>query len=131
MATHLIVLQLRYGQSAGAVHHMGDVLAHSIAAMQVIPREQEEFRNETPKQEELLPPGPAILHEPRVKAAIAAVLGGLVLLGVAFYAYYTRLGRLIDERLAQGAFANTMDIYSAPRRIAVGDAISRNSWRRS
>jgi penicillin-binding protein 1B len=86
--------------------------------------EQGAIRGELPQSEKLRPDKGPFLHRPRVKAAIAAFLGCLVAGGIAFFAYYTKVGRVIEERLARGPFSNTMDIYSAPRRIAIADALT-------
>jgi len=58
-----------------------------------------------------------------------AVLGSgvLVLLaGVSVFAYYyVSFSRMIDARLSGEAFGNTSQVYSAPRRIYEGEAISQ------
>ncbi|PWU10354.1 MAG: penicillin-binding protein 1A, partial [Terriglobia bacterium] len=41
-----------------------------------------------------------------------------------FGVYYVKFSRLIDRRLASGAFADTLNIYSAPRTIGVGDSLT-------
>jgi penicillin-binding protein 1B len=51
-------------------------------------------------------------------------LCGIALLSVviiAFAFFYLKYGRLIDERLAAGPFAGNVNVYAAPRLIAVGD----------
>ena len=57
-----------------------------------------------------------------------ALLGtvGLALLAGAsvFTFYYVRYSRLIDERLTGQVFQNTSSIYTSPRRIAVGEALT-------
>ena len=47
-------------------------------------------------------------------------------IGVLTYAFfYIKLSERIDRRLAAGAFADTVNIYSAPRLVAVGDPLTR------
>ncbi|MBZ5585600.1 MAG: PBP1A family penicillin-binding protein [Acidobacteriia bacterium] len=55
-----------------------------------------------------------------VTVAAALVLTGFAVFGF----YYVRFSRLIDRRLAAGPFSNTVDIFSAPRTVAVGDALT-------
>ncbi len=58
------------------------------------------------------------------RIAAASILG-IVLLGAGvFLFYYIRLAHFIDQRLAEGPFADTVDIYSSPRSVAVGDALT-------
>jgi hypothetical protein len=57
----------------------------------------------------------------RLAGSLLALLAiGLFLFGF----YYVRTARLIDRRLASGAFAGTVNIYSAPRKLAVGDRLT-------
>jgi penicillin-binding protein 1B len=51
--------------------------------------------------------------------AVFALLGGAGLLTY----YYIRFGHLIDERLSGQVFQNTSRVYSAPRRIFVGEPL--------
>jgi penicillin-binding protein 1B len=67
---------------------------------------------------------PPLLHRPRVVAAIAAFTGALLLLSVAFFFSYLKLGRMIDRRLTAGEFSGTMNIYGAARPITTGDAMT-------
>jgi penicillin-binding protein 1B len=56
---------------------------------------------------------------------VAGSLLALLAVGVFLFAfYYVRTSRLIDRRLASGAFAGTVNIYSASRKVAVGDLLT-------
>jgi penicillin-binding protein 1B len=88
--------------------------------MQTIPQEPKEGL----KQPQTVPQSPPFFDRPRVRRAIAALLGSLVLAALLFLIAYIRLGHKIDERLAHGPFAGTMDIFSGPRVVAVGDAFT-------
>jgi penicillin-binding protein 1B len=55
------------------------------------------------------------------RSVIAAA--GIGVLAYGFF--YIKLSERINRRLAAGAFADTVDIYSAPRLVAVGDPLTR------
>src|SRR5262245_4196173 len=69
-------------------------------------------------------PRPPFLHRQRMRLAIAALATGIALSSVAFLVAYIRLGHIIEERLARRAFAGTIDVFCAPRRIRTGESIT-------
>ena len=88
------------------------------------------FDEQVDEQQTTEPPAP----EPGPKRAqplenrlrlVAAVTGGLVVAGLFVLGFfYAKYARLIDRRLAVGAFANTVNVYGAPRTVAVGDSLT-------
>src|SRR5215469_10759961 len=52
----------------------------------------------------------------------AALLGALTLSIFTVFFYYIKFARLVDQRLTIGLFSDTIDIFAAPRTLAVGDA---------
>jgi penicillin-binding protein 1B len=73
-----------------------------------------------------LQPCPPFLERPRVRGAIAALLTTASLLVLALIVADIRVGHIVDNFLADGPFAGTMDIYGAPRRVAPGDTLTVN-----
>ncbi len=51
-------------------------------------------------------------------------LGAFATLLLVFGAFYVHDAQIINERLAAGTFAGTVDIYTAPRIVAVGDPLT-------
>ncbi len=49
------------------------------------------------------------------------IFGAIILI---FGFFYVKFARMIDRRLAAGAFSNTISIYTRPRTIGVGDALT-------
>ena len=61
----------------------------------------------------------------RLGISLLCCFGLALLLGASFFAYfYVRYSRLIDERLTGQVFQNTSSIYTAPRRVAIGEALT-------
>ena len=88
--------------------------------MQTTTREpQEELQPQV-----IAPQSPPFFDRPKVRRAIAALLGTFLLVTLLFLIAYIKLGHRIDERLAHGPFAGTMDIFSGPRTVAVGDTFT-------
>jgi penicillin-binding protein 1B len=57
--------------------------------------------------------------------ALLGALGLFFVVGASVFTYYSvRFSRLIDERLTGQVFQNTSSIYTAPRRIAVGEPLT-------
>jgi penicillin-binding protein 1B len=57
----------------------------------------------------------------------AAVLASAVLLGFAVFTfYYVEYAHIVDRLLAAGPFAGTVDVFSAPRTVAIGDALGKD-----
>jgi penicillin-binding protein 1B len=83
------------------------------------PDELEPGNQEQRTQPELVP-----TRRP-VKIAITFFSACLAVLASASLIYYVRLGRVIDQRLSRGPFADTVNVFSTPRRVAVGDAFTR------
>jgi hypothetical protein len=69
-------------------------------------------------------PALAIGDRPRLRRALLIAMGGMLLLLAATFFYYRRIGHVIDERLGQGPFAGTMNVFGAPQHIAPGDGIT-------
>src|SRR5690242_5843501 len=86
--------------------------------MYITPAEAEEA-----EQKEQVPQ-PPLLERPPVRRAIAAVLAVSSVVTIAFIAYYIKVAHEVDQRLAEGPFSDSIDIYCAPRRIAPGAAFS-------
>src|SRR5437879_8100719 len=63
-------------------------------------------------------------HRRGVRIAAASILGLCLLCLATFIFYYIRLAHIIDQRLANGPFAGTTNIFSASHRIAVGDPLT-------
>ncbi len=55
------------------------------------------------------------------------VIGALAVMGIGFVALLHHLSKLVDERLQQGVLADSYSIYSAPKRVVVGDVYSRDA----
>jgi penicillin-binding protein 1B len=53
-------------------------------------------------------------------AVVAAV-------GIGLAVFYHHLSRLVDQRLQQGVFADSYSVFSAPKRIVVGDVYGRDT----
>jgi penicillin-binding protein 1B len=70
---------------------------------------------------------------PRTNIWLIASVALCVVTFAVFLFFYVKLARLADERLETGVFASTLDIYAAPRTVAVGDRLSSDelvSWLR-
>lgn len=50
--------------------------------------------------------------------------GTFALFVLVFGSFYLRYARIIDQRLAAGPFSGSINIYTAPRTVAVGDALT-------
>jgi penicillin-binding protein 1B len=71
------------------------------------------------------PERPPFLERPAGQVVARTVIA-LLAVGTAAYGYfYFTLSREVDRRLATGAFADTVNIYSAPRTVVVGDPLTR------
>jgi penicillin-binding protein 1B len=66
----------------------------------------------------------SFLQRPEGRKLAGSILALLAIGVFLFGFYYVRTSRLIDRRLASGAFAGTVNIYSAPRKVAVGDRLT-------
>lgn len=93
--------------------------------MQVAPQEPE------PELQPVAEP-PEIVKAVRVpflerrgtRIAAASILGIGSIVGCVVLFFYIRLAHFIDQRLAAGPFADTVDIYSSPCSVAAGDALT-------
>jgi penicillin-binding protein 1B len=65
-----------------------------------------------------------LLLHPVGKAILAALVIAMVVFVGTFVYFYAHYARLIDEKLAQGAFAQTSGIFATPSIVAVGDAVT-------
>jgi penicillin-binding protein 1B len=85
-----------------------------------MPPQQEIDQQNTPPTEERR----SFFQRPEGRR-LAGSLIALLTIGVFLFGfYYVRTSRLIDQRLASGAFAGTVNIYSAPHKVAVGDRLT-------
>jgi penicillin-binding protein 1B len=77
-------------------------------------------------QEDLVPqeqpPRPPFFARREGKILLYSSMGAFALFLLVFGFFYLRFARMIDNRLARGPFADTFNIYTAPRMVAVGDA---------
>jgi penicillin-binding protein 1B len=85
---------------------------------------------EPPQQTPPEPPKPDKFEQWQPGPRAQAWIKGIVIAGVAiflvFIFYYVKLAGLADERLRTGVFAATLNMYAAPRTIAVGDRLSES-----
>ena len=63
---------------------------------------------------------------PRNKKSIL-VIAALAVAGIGVVAVFYHLSKLVDERLKQGVFADSYSVFSAPKRVVVGDVYSRDA----
>ncbi|MEO8595782.1 MAG: PBP1A family penicillin-binding protein [Candidatus Solibacter sp.] len=108
-----------------------------------MPRTLDAIDSLTPENQEQLPqeatppaapPDPAWNEPPRKRTrrfSLRAVLaiGASFLAGLLFFGgiFYLRLARMTDRLLAEGAFSTSLDIFSAPETIGVGDTFTAES----
>ena len=59
-----------------------------------------------------------------MRIAFTALLAAFGVLAVLLCAVYLKFARRIDQRLAAGPFSDSINIYSAPRTLEVGDALT-------
>src|SRR5258708_39839706 len=67
-------------------------------------------------------PGFFYRREGRIFAITA--LSILAAVSILFGFFYIKFARMIDTRLAEGPFSNTINVLTAPRTVAVGDAVT-------
>ncbi len=58
------------------------------------------------------------------RIAIISVLAGFAAIILTVSLFYLKFARMIDVRLAAGPFASTINIYTEPRTVAVGDSMT-------
>src|SRR5437763_16904438 len=93
---------------------LGNVRAPS-SKVHVTPPEHEEVEQfDPPETERAASP---FLERPRVRRSIAALLSLTFLITSASLVYYIKLAHEIDQRLPDGPFSGTVDIFAAPRTI--------------
>lgn len=69
----------------------------------------------------------ALFFESRGGQTMAGVLLAVFALGLLLFGFdYVKTSRQVDRRLASGAFADTINVYAAPRTVTVGDPLSRD-----
>jgi penicillin-binding protein 1B len=71
-----------------------------------------------------VPPRPPFFERREGRILLYSALGLFAASLLVFGFFYLRFARVIDRRLASGPFADTFNIYTAPRTVAVGDAIT-------
>jgi penicillin-binding protein 1B len=67
-------------------------------------------------------PRPPFLERREGRILLYAAIGSFTIFVLVFGICYLRFARIIDTRLSRGPFADTFNIYTAPRTVAVGDA---------
>ncbi|HEV3199069.1 MAG TPA: PBP1A family penicillin-binding protein [Bryobacteraceae bacterium] len=67
---------------------------------------------------------PGFWERREVRIAVAWVLGAFGAGVFTFGFFYLKFARMIDHRLAAGAFSNTISIYTRPRTVLVGDTLT-------
>src|SRR5947209_12786252 len=103
--------------------------------MPVTPIEQEEpATQQTPairpdtQPPDIRPPAASerfsFLEGRKFRVAAAGVLGAISLSAVVFLIYYIIVAHWVDQRLAAGPFSDTVDIFSSPRKVSLGDALT-------
>src|SRR5437868_5841101 len=92
--------------------------------MHITPQEHEEVEPQEYQAPETVNQPIPFLERKRVRIAIASFLSGVFLCACAFLVYYIQLAKIIDERLADGPFADTVDIFASPRTVAAGDSLT-------
>ena len=70
------------------------------------------------------PPSPGFFERREGRITAASVISLLVLGTFVFGYYYVKNARKIDERLRAGPFSGTINIFTAPRTVAVGDPLT-------
>jgi penicillin-binding protein 1B len=66
------------------------------------------------------------LERRRVRQVIVALLATATLVTLGLIVIDIRIGKTVDRLLAVGPFADTMDVYGAPKQVAVGDKLTAN-----
>jgi penicillin-binding protein 1B len=69
---------------------------------------------------------PLFLERPSVRRAMAILIAAATLFTLALIVIDIRIGRTVDQFLAEGPFAGTMDIFGAPRQVTAGDTLTAN-----
>jgi len=67
---------------------------------------------------------PVWYHSRRARILLVATAAITFSVLTVFFFYYLKFARLTDQRLRAGVFAETLNIFAAPRIIAVGDRLS-------
>jgi hypothetical protein len=71
-------------------------------------------------------PSPPWSREQKIRAAFIAAAGLCALTLFVFLYYYVKFARMSDQKLENGVFASTLNIFAAQRVVGVGDRISEN-----
>jgi penicillin-binding protein 1B len=102
-------------------------LATKGAVMTEEPQVADPCPSSNPDQQQESGPKQAGFWTDRRRVALIAALAVLLIEACVLAYYYSRYSRLIDHRLASGAFANTLHVFTAPKRVATGDTLSRDA----
>jgi len=70
------------------------------------------------------PPQPPFWERRSVRIGAIVLISLLLLCAIAFLVIDVRFARMIDRRLAKGPFGDSVNIYTAPRVLSVGDALT-------
>ena len=67
---------------------------------------------------------PPFWERRETRIALITLISILLLCSIAFLVIDVRFARMIDRRLAAGPFSDSVNIYTAPQAVAVGDAVT-------
>src|SRR5690242_2391033 len=70
------------------------------------------------------PPSPEFLRRRRARLLLIWGLGIVAAGALVFGFFYLRFARMIDDRLADGAFSDTSSIFTRPLNVMVGDSLT-------
>src|SRR5215471_14158785 len=68
---------------------------------------------------------PSFFETERGRKTALWLIGGLAAVTVLYGFFYFRLARMVDARLSSGAFSDTVNIFTAPRVVRTGDALTQ------
>jgi penicillin-binding protein 1B len=105
------------------LHHSCTLLAPFQSEMPLTTDERHTIRL---PDEEAIEPRLPFLERPEVRRAIAILIAAASVLTLVLIVIDIKVGKTVDEFLAQGPFADTMDVYGAPKLVAVGDPLTAN-----
>jgi penicillin-binding protein 1B len=86
-----------------------------------MPPTTEEQRTPRLTEPEIVEQHPPFWERPPVRKAIGALIALATAFTLVLIAIDIKIGRVVDQLLAEGPFAGTMDVYSGGKRISVGD----------
>src|SRR5690348_14298826 len=87
---------------------------------------EQETPNQTgqPDEPQARPPRPPFFDRREGRILLYSSMGLFSLVVLVFGFFYLKFGPRINQRLAAGPFSGSVNIFSAPRSVAVGDALT-------